>query len=238
MKNPTKVQLARYGILALAGLSCESAKAGVVTSSSQGFVPLTIGLGQSGSVDLGNGANSVFNFAGLASFVYSSNASFVIQNNGAIPGLNQQVLALTGVNDPNRLGLNYVISAGRPWANAGNSTTNDIAGGTGGNWNGAGTVNGFLGIRFKQSALTSDYNYGYFDISYDNTPTSDNGTLTIRGWAYETNAGQAITTPAPVAPEPSSLMLAGLGMLSCGAAGLRALRAQTKSIASPASLDA
>lgn len=236
MKNPTKVQLARYGILALAGLSCESAKAGVVTSSSQGFVPLTIGLGQSGSVSLGNGASSVFKFSGLTSFVYSSNASFVIQRGGA--GLNQQILALTGGNDPNRVGQNYVISAGRPWVNAGNSTTNDIAGGNGGGWNGAGTVTGFLGIRFKASAAATLYNYGYFDISYDNRP-SDSGKLTIRGWAYETNTGQAITTPsAAAAPEPSSLMLAGLGMLSCGAAGLRALRAQKKASLSPSPLDA
>ncbi|MES2459626.1 MAG: PEP-CTERM sorting domain-containing protein [Armatimonadota bacterium] len=244
MKNPTKVQLTRYGILALAGLSCESAKAGVITSSSQGFVPFTIGTGQSGSVDFGNGVGSVFKFAGVLSSFGFSSASFVIQKGPA--GLNQQILALDQTlagNDPRRLAANYIISAGpanRPWVNAGNNTENDIAGVGGGRWNGAGTVTGFLGIRFQSPTLTTGFHYGYFDVAYDNRPTSDNGKLTIRGWAYETIAGQAITTPsaATAAPEPSSLMLAGLGMLSCGAAGLRTLRAQKKANISPASLDA
>ena len=225
MKDSTKVQLARYGILALAGLSAESAKAGVVTSSSQGFVPFTIGLGQSQSVDFGNGIGSPFRFSGASSFFSSGNASFVIQKN--TPGLNQQILALGNVSagladNPRRLAQNYVISAGRlNWINAGNGSENDIAGVGIGNWNGTGTITGFLGIRFTSSALTAGNHYGYFDVSYDNNPT-DNGHLTIRGWAYETTANAAITTPN--APEPSSLLLAGLGMLSCGAAGIRASR--------------
>jgi hypothetical protein len=224
MKNSTKVQLARYGVLALAGFSCESAKAGVVTSSSQGFIPFTIGAGQSVSVDFGSGIGSPFRFAGVDTFFTAPSASFVIQRGFA--GANQQIL--TPDNDPNRLVLNYVISAGRPWANVGNGTENDIAGADGGKWNGSGTVAGFLGIRFQSSALTSGFHYGYFDVAYDNTPDSDSGKLTVRGWAYETDANTAITTPGATAPEPSSLLLSGLGMLSCGAAGLRSLRAQKK----------
>ena len=228
MKDSTKIQLARYGILALAGLSAESAKAGVVTSSSQGFVPFTIGAGQSNSANFGSGVGSPFQFVGLSSFFGPPYASFVIHQGAN--GLNQQILTLTpAADDPRRLAGNYVISAGRNWVtpasnNNNNNTSNDIAGQDGGNWNGAGTVTGFLGIRFQSSALTTGYHYGYFDVSYDNSPASDSGHLTIRGWAYETVAGAAITTPGAAAPEPSSLLLAGLGMLSCGAAGIRTLR--------------
>jgi hypothetical protein len=232
MKHSTKVQLVRYGILALAGLTGESAHAGIV-SNSQGFVPLTVGAGQSGSINFGGTVGSIFRFAGITTSSFPSSANFVIQR--GFDGANQQILSLSG-NDPVRLGTNYSVSAIRPWVNASNGTENDIAGFSSGNWNGSGTVAGFLGIRFQSSALTSGYHYGYFDVVFDNTPSSANGLLTIRGWAYETDANTAIM--APFAPEPSSLLLAGLGMLSCGAAGIRSLRSQKKTSDTSTALDA
>ncbi len=241
MKESTTIKLAGYGLLAIAGLSSESAQAAVVTSTSVGFTPFTIMGGQSLVINFGGAVGSPFQVNGIAAtFTYSSvvynNTSFVLQTGG--DGSNRQFI---GSNDPYRLGTNYVISAARTFdyvATADpDNTTNDIAGDAG-EWNGVqgSIVEGFLGFRFESPALDSGFHYGFLDIVYDNTPSSDSGALTVRGWAYESDADTNITTFATgpaVVPETSSLMLAGLGMLACGGAGLRALRAQKASAAAP-----
>jgi MYXO-CTERM domain-containing protein len=229
-------RVVNYSALAAAGLLAEPATAGVVYSSSVGFTPITVTGGQTKTVTFqkpgGTSIGAPFQVAAVAT---GSIFSFVLQNGPACTN-KCELVSYSGGN-PLRLGGGYLIGPGvfpkyplpppyswvavNPWVQATSSTWNDIAGDTGA-WNQYGTpVRGFLPIRFTSSLLSAGDHYGYFDVSYDPTPTMGNGTLTINGWAYETLADTALTTPTP---EPASVTCAGLGLLALGSAGIRARR--------------
>lgn len=63
----------------------------------------------------------------------------------------------------------------------------------------------FLGLEFE---IEDEEHYGYLDIS-----SFPGGGIFINGWAYESEPGKAITTS--LVPEPSSALLAALGVLMC-----------------------
>ena len=241
MTSGTKARLAGYTSLAATGLMAEPAAAGVITSQSQGFVPVTIAPGQSVNIDFGNGVGTAFRFWEAffsSNFTYSgipynfTNNSVVMQTGGQA---SNQSFVFNGGNDVLRLSAGYLISAGKPFlalVPSGGNTANDIAGASAGEWNGPDnqTVTGYIGVRFSSPALSPGLHYGWFEVSYDNAPSYRLGSLTILSWAYSDLtdvamlAGGGEFAPAAV-PEPGSMTLCGLGLLACGAAGLRRLRA-------------
>jgi hypothetical protein len=86
----------------------------------------------------------------------------------------------------------------------------------------------YLGVEFYIGAVNpADLHYGWISLSactpgYE-SPCSDPSVIQINGFAYNTVANGAITTPTP---EPSLLPL-----LAMGAAGLAAFRARRKKAA-------
>src|SRR6185295_2004604 len=185
-------RLAGYSTLAVAGLAGEPAVAATVTSGT-GFAPVTIAPTQVAAIGFGGGVGSPFQFAEA---VISSSMQAVIQR-GPQAGITQSIVAAIGINDPRRLGAGYLISAGLNWYGNAVGTANDIAGNSAGQWNSPTTaevVRGFLGIRFISPALSPGLHYGFFDVSYDNNPSSSNGKLTIWAWAFETDPDTSITT--------------------------------------------
>lgn len=217
-----------YSALAAAGLLVEPATAGVVYSGPS-FTAVTVVAGETKPIDFGAPFGQVFQFVGATTFYTPPSASFVIQPGPA--GLAAAVVSPT-LDNPARLGSGYFIDGARTFRAISNGTGADFAGASNGFWNGAGVIRGYAGFRFVSSG--SNY-YGYFDVSYDNNPSSDNGTLTIHGWAYEDVAGTGITTgPTDIGgavPEPATLATLGLGLLAMGAAGIRKKRAQAQKAA-------
>ena len=229
MQENTKIKLIGYCTLAVAGLSSEAAQAQIVTSTPGGPPLLTIGAGQSATINFGNGVGSPFLFVGSTFFYTAPQASFVLQQGPN--GFNQQFI---GSNDPNRLPLGYLISSGRVFSSVApvGNTFNDLAGASAGYFNNTASavpVTGFVGFRFQSPALTPGFHYGFFDVLYDNFPDFTSGHLTVRAFAYELTTDAPITTfDVNAVPEPSSFLIGGLGMLACGAAGIRNLRARNK----------
>ncbi len=207
-------RLAGYSTLALAGLSAEPAVAGIIASG-PGFVPVTVAPSEVKGISFGGSLGSIFQFN---EFAHSTSYLSALIQRGPNAVATQSIVA--NGNDPRRLGPGYLINAGLNWYANATGTTNDVGGGSAGAWNSAnpGTVvRGFLGVRFN---LGDGAHYGFFDVSYDNTPNRNIGTMTIWGWAYEDSADTAITTGASGAvPEPATALPIGLGLLALGAAG-------------------
>lgn len=116
-----------------------------------------------------------------------------------------------------KLSAGTTIDASLPWWTSG---LNYFQFGGGGAWNGS-NGDGYLGLRIKHG---SSYNYGYAHISFDDA----NNLMTLLDFAIETTPDTAISTAdqgastTPSAPEPSTLMLAALGL---GGVALRRRRA-------------
>ncbi len=85
---------------------------------------------------------------------------------------------------------------------------------------GADTQTGYL--AFRVDAGSSQYYYGYFEITVSRTGIDASSTLSmsVTGWAYENTAGQSITIGGAAAVPGG----AGLAALAVGAAGLRGRR--------------
>jgi hypothetical protein len=81
------------------------------------------------------------------------------------------------------------------------------------------SLRGFIGFRFTSGADTF---YGYFEITVFRTGTDSSSKIgfTVHGWAYNDQAGQAITIGPPTVIPGG----AGLAALAFGAAGLRGRR--------------
>jgi hypothetical protein len=87
-------------------------------------------------------------------------------------------------------------------------------------WNG-GATNGFMGFQFTSGGSTH-YGWARLNIEKFSDPSRPFG-VTLRDFAYEDVAGQAITAGAGI-PEPAGLALA---MLALGAVGIRPTRKPT-----------
>jgi MYXO-CTERM domain-containing protein len=216
--------------------------AGIVYSSGVGFTPITVHGNDIRTVTFqttaGAPIGAPFQFAAVPRM---SGYSFVMQQGPACSSRCQFVSY--GSGNPLRLGGGYLLGpAAFPryypfpyssmpfdnWAQASGSTYNDVAGASAGAWNSSTPVQGFIAVRFTSSLLAAGDHYGYFDVTYDPTPSMANGALTINGWAYETDTGASlVTTPLSSVPEPSGTIPAGLSLLALGAAGIRARRKRT-----------
>jgi hypothetical protein len=82
----------------------------------------------------------------------------------------------------------------------------------------SGSVRGFVAFRLVDGL---DSYYGYFDVEWSRTGTDVGSilSLNIHSWAYNSVAGQSITTGASAVPGGT-----GLAALAVGAAGLRGRR--------------
>lgn len=86
--------------------------------------------------------------------------------------------------------------------------------------------NSFLGFRVQSQTTTSDFYYGYFEVTWNNTSNQ----FQILSGAYESTPNVGIMTPAPV-PEPSVIALSGIGALALGAGAIRRSRKARKAAA-------
>lgn len=78
--------------------------------------------------------------------------------------------------------------------------------------------NNYLGFQ------TADGNYGWLEVTWSSA-TSE---FQILSGAYESVPGVAIPAGVQAVPEPSTLVLGGIGALVCGGAALRRLRKQKR----------
>jgi hypothetical protein len=217
-KNVTKLsrRIPKSAILAGAAIGLPlAAHADVV------FTPLDVTVSSNSSTDATyqfQGPDSVNDFLFTASFQNGAD-SVTPENSSGYVG--------TPTNDPTPLG---------PGALIGPSSTFQTGTGTlqynpkvfeKGPWN---TDAGFqyLGVEFYIGSVNpSDLHYGWISLSACTpgveSPCNDPAVIQINGFAYNTIANGAITTPTP---EPSTLPL-----LALGAAGLAAFRARRKKAA-------
>lgn len=146
---------------------------------------------------------------------------------------NETPFALTLYVEGNGVGSPLIDSSGNPQALSAGTTIGSGSSGTfgnastqyamvtypsvSGNW--ANVQNGYLGVSFTENSLTY---YGWIELSVTHQP--NNLQATIQGWAYQNTAGKSIAagdTGIASVPEPSSLVLAGLGGLGLLGAAAR-----------------
>lgn len=240
-------RLSRYGVTATAAIAsvtvAGSAGAAIVTSASVGWSAQTISRTGNGPTTGGynNGgviqtfgdpllsAPSVGNYFGPYVSIRGTVARRWVSFNNA--WANMSLVAAPALSStPPRLGFCQPIGAtlggshqwsSGPWETIAKSSFNVGASGSYG-WNlsgtGAASVRGFFAFRIADGS--GDYYYGYFDVEVSRTGIDSNSTMsvTIHGWAYNSVAGQLISTPCAV---PGGT---GLAALAVGAAGLRGRR--------------
>lgn len=227
-----------------------TSQAAIVWSGNNGFVPITLPIGQSANVSFPS-FGSVFAFSNqyrqqLVGFTqtgsypnYGSQPIFGPGNSAVIQRLVNTASVVVQGNDPVRFAYSQFPelvdggeSGGIRWYNADSptGTGQDIGGDSAGFWNGTDTETGYLLFRFDPNGGADSFLYGWFDIGYNNN-TDD---LIINGWAFDDSGailGAGHLYGAEV-PEASALVPAGLFALAAGAAGIRRRRsAQQKAAA-------
>ncbi|WP_221284945.1 PEP-CTERM sorting domain-containing protein [Haloferula luteola] len=131
----------------------------------------------------------------------------------------------TNVIAPDRLGVNQVIG---PLSSFLGSSAGIYSGGSSfdTDWEieasaNGGTIQGFYGFSIGEDDGVVNglgngvVRYGWAELTLNTNDES----MTVHRWAYETEPGVAITTPGELVPEPSSVAL-----LALGAGGLATLR--------------
>jgi len=82
----------------------------------------------------------------------------------------------------------------------------------------------YIGFRARPSTGSTDYNYGYFEVTWNNVSNQ----FQILSGAYEAQVNTAISVP-----EPSAIAMTGIGALALGAGAIRRSRKGRKAAASP-----
>lgn len=103
------------------------------------------------------------------------------------------------------------LPANTSWSLDPGKTTFSYDGDTSADW----PAGSYIGFRARVGA-TNDYNYGYFEVTWNNVSNQ----FEILSGAYEST----VNTPISVVPEPSASALTGIGALALGAGAIRRSR--------------
>lgn len=226
----SKAALGRYlaaglGATGLASMECEAAivslNIAALGTPAQNFSGVNAGLGAGVVTNIVNPIPLSVT-GGNANAIQVANA-FTGGESGLAPFNNTSFLTGSGYASPTNLSDGTLVGVtpppGSQWSDASSSSNTWFAyyGSESPNFG----ANSFIGFRVKHGP-TSDYTYGYFRVTWNNTSNQ----FQILSGAYESTPN----TPIAV-PEPSTIALAGIGALALGAGAIRRSRKTRKAAA-------
>jgi hypothetical protein len=238
MRPPTKQgkgslpfdrRLAAYAAGAGALLAvAESAEATVQYSGAEN---ITIGVGQSYTLDFTGDGSATFDFTQATGSTGATGTSseLYVYPVSSIPGPNEcddGVATFTTPGQPLDYGTDIPSQSFNTFFNSTLATISSSEMGSGPFY---GVSDQYLGVEFLPTSGIEDYGWIELSVSGGTDPTAG-PTATIEGWAYDDAGGDIFAgqTYTGEVPEPSAL-----GLLALGACGVVLLRRPRKAISMP-----